>query len=87
MATCRTCGANWSEGKFTRACLECGGGGMTIPCPACNGDCGSTWQRAVIDSNDSGSATFMAAVCYNRSRQNVNSGVNHLRLNIVMKNL
>jgi hypothetical protein len=58
MACCQTCGADWSEDKFTQACVECGGGAMTIQCPACQGACGSTWQRAAIDSNDSGSAHF-----------------------------
>lgn len=58
MAACQSCGADWDKGQFTQNCAECGGGALTIPCPRCSGRCGSTWQRAVIDSNDSGTAHF-----------------------------
>jgi hypothetical protein len=26
---------------------------MELACPRCSGRCGATWQRAVVDSNDS----------------------------------
>ena len=53
-AACRTCGAVWSEGRFTDGCAECGGGAMERPCLVCGGRCGAQMFRAVSDSNDSG---------------------------------
>lgn len=58
MASCVSCGANWSEGKFSPGCPECGGGALDAPCLICGGRCGSRWQRAVQDSNDSRLAHF-----------------------------
>lgn len=59
MASCNSCGADWEKGEFTARCSECGGGAMTIPCPRCAGQCGATWDRMVIDSNESGAAHFV----------------------------
>ncbi|HWP24088.1 MAG TPA: hypothetical protein VNM15_07935 [Candidatus Binatia bacterium] len=59
MASCNSCGADWDKGEFTEKCGECGGGALTIPCPRCAGRCGAIWQRAVIDSNQSGAAHFI----------------------------
>ena len=53
MAACLTCGAAWSEGRFSEACRECGGGAMDRACPICGGRCGARFLRAVSDSNDS----------------------------------
>jgi hypothetical protein len=50
---CLTCGAQWSEDLWSKGCEECGGGALKRPCPACEGRCGETWRRAVMDSNDS----------------------------------
>ena len=52
-AACLTCGAVWSEGRFTEGCEECGGGAMERPCLFCGGLCGNRALRAVSDSNDS----------------------------------
>lgn len=49
---CATCAAEWTAGAFTGGCAECGGGAMERDCPVCGGQCGSRWQRAVIDSHD-----------------------------------
>jgi len=51
---CYTCGADWSRDKWTKDCMECGGGALTIDCPICNGKCGAKWQKATMDTNDSG---------------------------------
>ena len=53
-ATCVTCDAIWSDGRFTQTCEECGGGAMERPCYFCGGRCGAVMFRAVSDSNDSG---------------------------------
>jgi hypothetical protein len=53
-AACYTCGAVWSDGRFTQNCAECGGGAMERPCYVCGGRCGTVNLRAVSDSNDSG---------------------------------
>jgi len=58
LASCLTCGADWSQGNFSPECPECGGGALDAPCPACAGKCGARWQRAVIDSNDAHLAHF-----------------------------
>jgi hypothetical protein len=51
-AACATCRAIWSEGHFTDACQECGGGAMERPCYICDGRCGAVMLRAVSDSNE-----------------------------------
>lgn len=56
---CRRCGANWSTGAFSADCDECGGGAMDIACLRCGGKCGERWQRAVMDSHDSGLAHWI----------------------------
>ena len=53
---CSSCEAIWSEGEFGEDCLECGGGAMERNCYLCNGQCGSVYLRAVIDSWDTGEA-------------------------------
>ncbi len=53
---CFTCGAPWSDGRWTWGCAECGGASMTMPCGHCMGTCGSLFNRAAMDSNDSGRA-------------------------------
>jgi hypothetical protein len=53
-ARCATCGAVWSDGRFTENCAECGGGAMERPCFLCGGRCGLVMLRTVSDSNDSG---------------------------------
>ncbi len=56
---CATCQCNWSEKAFNPACLECGGGALSLPCPICSGRCGAVWLRAVLDSNDCGVAHWL----------------------------
>ena len=53
-ARCLTCGANWSQGEWTKGCEECGGGALEIRCIICGGRCGSTWRKSVMDTNDFG---------------------------------
>ena len=53
IATCLSCGARWSDGRFSAQCAECGGGAMEAPCLVCGGRCGEKWLRDVSDSNDS----------------------------------
>ena len=50
MPTCTDCGADWSQGKWTKDCRQCGGAALELPCPRCAGQCGALWQRAVLDS-------------------------------------
>ena len=57
-ASCRTCGAKWSQGAFSPKCRECGGGALDAACLICGGKCGARWQRAVMDSNETGLAHF-----------------------------
>jgi len=59
---CLTCGANWSAGDWTRDCKECGGGALGTPCLVCGGRCGSTWDKAVLDTIDS-SLAHWSGVC------------------------
>jgi hypothetical protein len=54
VAHCFTCNAEWTAGRYSEACEECGGGAMTRPCTICGGRCGVVMRRAVSDSNDSG---------------------------------
>ncbi|MSP38633.1 MAG: hypothetical protein EXR70_09100 [Deltaproteobacteria bacterium] len=61
MESCLTCGADWSQGRFSESCPECGGGALEIACPVCSGKCGAVWMRAVMDSNDSGMGHFVGA--------------------------
>ncbi len=53
---CATCRADWTAGRFSATCDECGGGAMQRACPVCEGRCGEVWRRAVLDSHDSGRA-------------------------------
>lgn len=57
--TCFTCRAEWTAGRWTWGCAECGGGAMEIPCGVCLGACGGAFERAAMDSNDSGLAHFL----------------------------
>jgi hypothetical protein len=56
MATCASCGADWTAGDFTLGCEECGGATLEVPCPLCGGACGRVWRRAVDDSHHAGVA-------------------------------
>lgn len=56
--TCMTCGARWTDGHWSWRCEECGGGAMRMPCGMCLGTCGGFFERAALDSNDSGLAHF-----------------------------
>ena len=58
---CTTCNANWSEGKFSADCPECGGGAMERNCFICSGRCDGIYTRAVIDSWDSGEAHWIGS--------------------------
>lgn len=60
---CSTCLSSWSQFEFQRDCPECGGGALQIPCPTCTGTCGSMWNRAIADSNDSQIAHWIGS-CY-----------------------
>jgi hypothetical protein len=60
-ARCTRCGADWTAGRFSPGCGECGGGAMTRDCEYCQGRCGAVWQRAVIDSNDARRAHWVGA--------------------------
>lgn len=64
-----SCGARWTEGRFTEDCPECGGGGMETPCVVCGGRCGSAFHRAPIDSNDSGLAHWNGACALLKTEQ------------------
>ena len=57
--SCNRCGARWSEGSHGEECPTCGGGAMERDCPVCAGRCGQRWQRAPLDSLDSGVAHWM----------------------------
>lgn len=52
MPSCRTCNADWSAGRWSPTCKECGGGALDHACVMCGGRCGARWERAVMDSND-----------------------------------
>ncbi|WP_158279702.1 hypothetical protein [Coraliomargarita sinensis] len=65
-AICQSCGSNWSDLKYKNECPECGGGALQVPCPDCSGTCGSMWDRAVLDSNDSGKAHWIGQ-CYHKA--------------------
>ncbi len=56
---CKDCGANWSQGEFSKECIQCGGGALQRNCILCNGKCKSTYSRAVIDSWDTGEAHWV----------------------------
>jgi hypothetical protein len=60
-AHCTSCGAHWGAGRWSDGCEECGGGGMSRNCPICQGRCGTTVRRAVIDSNDERCAHWIGA--------------------------
>jgi len=49
---CTNCGADWSAGRWTPDCPQCGGFAMELPCPMCGGKCGAIYPRAVHDSQD-----------------------------------
>jgi hypothetical protein len=53
MPSCTNCGADWSQGKWTEGCPQCGGFAMQTPCLLCGGRCGGIWYRSVHDSQDS----------------------------------
>ena len=61
MASCTDCGADWSQGRFSVDCKQCGGGALEIDCPVCEGKCGAKWQRAVMDSQDFGLAHWFGS--------------------------
>jgi hypothetical protein len=58
-ACCVTCNANWTRGRWTWGCEECGGGALVMPCGLCLGQCEGRFERAVMDSNDSHRAHFL----------------------------
>jgi hypothetical protein len=58
---CSDCGANWSLGEFSRECIQCGGGALQRNCKLCNGKCKSNYNRAVIDSWDTGEAHWIGS--------------------------
>ncbi|MEQ8349271.1 MAG: hypothetical protein RIB84_06555 [Sneathiellaceae bacterium] len=57
--SCPGRGALWSAGEAGAGCPICGGHAMQRPCPDCGGTCGAVWQRAVLDSIDSGEAIWI----------------------------
>lgn len=62
---CTACGINWSAGKFTPGCEECGGGALQHACLVCSGTCGAMWSRAVLDSQDAHEAHWVGR-CYHQ---------------------
>lgn len=58
---CPICHARWDQGEFELEadCPCCGGGALERECPQCGGRCGARWQRAVLDSWDSGQAHWV----------------------------
>ena len=44
---CSRCWSVWYLGQFSSNCEECGGFGMSRPCPVCEGRCGEEWKRDV----------------------------------------
>ena len=63
---CSECGSNWSANEARVDCGTCGGYALFRPCPVCDGTCGATWERAVIDSQDSSSPIFLGS-CRNQA--------------------
>ena len=59
---CMTCGADWETGAFSEDCEECGGGALTRLCPMCEGKCGQTWSKMLIDTRDE-SCAHWAGTC------------------------
>ena len=78
-ASCRTCGAAWSDGLFTKDCEECAGGAMVRPCFVCGGRCGLVMLRAVSDSNDSGIGHWAGACQLPRDEQRRLMGIDNVR--------
>lgn len=64
---CHTCQSEWTAGRFSWPCDECGGGAMTKPCELCLGHCGTLFQRKTMRSNDSGMAEWLGR-CAQQSR-------------------
>lgn len=58
-AVCRSCGADWGQGHVSHDCPECGGFALVCTCPVCGGSCPAIWERAIMDSNDSGEAHWI----------------------------
>ena len=60
-AECFSCGAAWSSGEYSKDCKECGGGSLERACIVCDGNCGTLWKRAILDSNDTGEAHWIGS--------------------------
>lgn len=58
---CQSCNANWTKESYTPGCEECGEGALTRHCIICDGKCGNTFDRAPLDSNDSGMAHWIGS--------------------------
>ena len=58
---CSSCEANWAEDEYSNDCMECGGGAMEHSCIICDGNCGSVYKRAVIDSWDTKEAHWVGS--------------------------
>lgn len=50
---------------YSPDCAECGGGALQVACLVCTGTCGAMWNRAMLDSNDSGQAHWVGQ-CYHQ---------------------
>ncbi len=61
MACCTNCGADWTKGRFTQNCPQCGGFAMEAPCLVCGGRCGAVSYRSVHDSQDANLAHWAGA--------------------------
>lgn len=66
---CHSCNANWSQGNFTEGCDECGGGAMRRSCLVCGGECGRTWDRAPMDSQDFHQAHWIGSCGLSQAEQ------------------
>ena len=58
---CPACDADWSQGEHSSGCPACGGGAMERQCLVCEGACGATWKRAMLDSADTGEAHWIGS--------------------------
>src|SRR5512136_244301 len=67
-AECLSCGAAWSNGEYSKDCKECGGGALERACIVCDGNCGTLWKRAIVDSNDTGEAHWIGS-CASPARE------------------
>ena len=68
---CGQCGANWTANQYTKDCNQCGGGSMYRGCILCDGRCGTVYNRAVIDSWDSGEAHWVGACKLPEEEKNI----------------